>query len=213
MTGPSATETTETAEATETATTPDSEDQPMAAAAQRTDARRNRQRLLAAAQESFTEAGPEASLNEIARRAGVGPGTLYRHFPTRGALLAAVLDERVERLCATADRLLATEPADTALADWLHAFVAHARVNQGLGGALLMEAEGSLGTDCHRRIRNAATAVLSHARSHGTARPDLAADDLLRLALGVALATPQPEQADQSERLLGLVLDAVHRAA
>ncbi|MFI9331366.1 TetR/AcrR family transcriptional regulator [Kitasatospora sp. NPDC052868] len=181
----------------------------MAAAAQRTDARRNRERLLAAAQEAFTEAGPEASLNEIARRAGVGPGTLYRHFPTRGTLLAAVLDERVERLCTAADRLLATEPADAALADWLGAFVAHARVNQGLGSALLMEAEGSLGTDCHRRIREAATALLSSARNSGTARPDLTPDDLLQLALGVALATPHPGQGDQAERLLDLVLDAV----
>ncbi|MFF2659706.1 TetR/AcrR family transcriptional regulator [Kitasatospora sp. NPDC058032] len=179
---------------------------------QRTDARRNHERLLAAAQEAFAETGAEASLNDIARRAGVGPGTLYRHFPTRAALLAAVLEERVERLCARADELTATRPADQALAEWLRAFITHARTHHGLGGALLLEASDAPDADCHRRIEDAAAAVLTRAQRNGTARPDLAADDLLQLALGIALTTtaPEPDHEARADRLLALALDGVH---
>ncbi|WP_406196359.1 TetR/AcrR family transcriptional regulator [Kitasatospora sp. NBC_01560] len=179
--------------------------------AQRTDARRNRERLLAAAQQAFAEAGAEASLNDIARRAGVGPGTLYRHFPTRDALLAAVLQERVERLCARADELAAARTADRALAEWLGAFLAHTRTHQGLGGTLLLGVSDDLAADCHRLIRDAATALLTRAQRDGTARPDLTAADLLQLVLGIALTTTRPDQEDDSraERLLTLALDAV----
>ncbi|GAA2781399.1 helix-turn-helix domain-containing protein [Kitasatospora sp. CM 4170] len=179
--------------------------------ARRTDARRNRERLLAAAQEVFAETGAEASLNEIARRAGVGPGTLYRHFPTRAALLAAVLRERVERLCARAGELVTSRPADRALVEWLGAFLTHARTHQGLAGALLLEASDELGADCHRLIEDAAAEVLTHAQREGTARPDLTPGDLLQLALGVALTTTgaEPEDDARAERLLALVLDAV----
>ncbi|MFF1908049.1 TetR/AcrR family transcriptional regulator [Kitasatospora sp. NPDC058218] len=185
-------------------------------AARRTDARRNRELLLAAAHEAFGESGPEASLNDIARRAGVGPGTLYRHFPTRAALLAAVLQERVDRLCARAEELAASRPADRALAAWLRAFVAHARVNQGLGGALLLEAPDAPGTDdCHRRIENAAAAVLTRAQRDGSARPDISPDDLLRLTLGIAVTNTRrgPEDEARVERLLALVLDATRTPA
>ncbi|SEB73922.1 TetR/AcrR family transcriptional regulator [Streptomyces sp. TLI_105] len=177
---------------------------------QRTDARLNRERLVAAAREVFAEAGPGASLNEIARRAGVGPGTLYRHFPHRSALLTAVLADRVETLCAHAERLLASEDADDALEQWLRAFLTHARVNQGMGSALLMESAGELGFDCHRRILDVAAGLLARAQRHGTARADLAADDLLRLVIGIALSTAHSEQDGRPELLLDLVLDAVH---
>jgi len=176
----------------------------------RADARRNYERLVAAAHEVFAAAGPEASLNEIARRADVGPGTLYRHFPTRRALLTAVLKDRIEALCGRADELLTADSADGALADWLHAFLAHARTNQGLGGALMIEGPDELGFDCHQRILDAATGLLVNAQRTGTARPDLAPGDLLRLVVGIALATPHTED-DQPTRLLGLVLDTAMR--
>ncbi|MEU6164434.1 TetR/AcrR family transcriptional regulator [Streptomyces tanashiensis] len=178
----------------------------------RTDARLNRERLVTAAREVFAEAGPGASLNEIARRAGVGPGTLYRHFPHRSALLTAVLADRIETLCAHAERLLAAENADEALEQWLGAFLAHARVNQGMGSALLVESAGELGFDCHRRILDMAAGLLARAQQHGTARADLTADDLLPLVIGIALATAHDERAGQPELLLDLVLDAVHGA-
>ncbi|MFJ8129518.1 TetR/AcrR family transcriptional regulator [Streptomyces hydrogenans] len=176
----------------------------------RTDARLNRERLVAAAREVFAEAGPGASLNEIARRAGVGPGTLYRHFPDRSALLSAVLADRIERLGARAERLLVSEDADEALEQWLRAFLAHARVNQGMGSALLVEPAGASGPDCHRRILDMATGLLDRAQLHGTARPDLTADDLLHLVIGIALSTTQDDRPGRPEFLLDLTLDAVH---
>ncbi|MFD0418053.1 TetR/AcrR family transcriptional regulator [Streptomyces sp. NPDC127108] len=182
----------------------------------RADAVRNRERIVAAAREAFAEAGPEASLNEIARRAGVGPGTLYRHFSGRPELLAAVLKERIDTLCAHAQDLLTADSAGAALAEWLRAFLDHARVNQGLGGALMLEeleATGALGTDCHQRIRDAAGALLVRAQDSGDARRDLAAADLVQLVIGVALSTAHKQAStggdrEQPERLLGLVLDA-----
>ncbi|MEV7612482.1 TetR/AcrR family transcriptional regulator [Streptomyces sp. NPDC089799] len=181
-------------------------------APRRTDARLNRERLVAAAREVFAESGPGASLNEIARRAGVGPGTLYRHFPNRSALLTAVLGDRIETLGAHADRLLASEDADDALEEWLRAFLAHARVNQGMGSALLVESAGELGFDCHRRILDMADGLLVRAQRHGTARADLTADDLLQLVVGIALSTAHSDRIGQPELLLDLVLDAVHAA-
>ncbi|MGW7410946.1 TetR/AcrR family transcriptional regulator [Streptomyces sp. NPDC054863] len=214
----------------------------------RTDARLNRERLVTAAQEVFAEAGPEASLNEIARRAGVGPGTLYRNFPNRQALLAAVLQERVERLCALSDDLLGSESADDALEEWLYAFMEHARLNQGMGSALLLEedaairerdtaalrkgdaaaltegdpaldedaAPGPPGIDCHRMIQDATQALLARAQQQGTARADLSSDDLVPLVVGIALSTARSsarQNEDQPRRLLGFVLDAVHRSS
>ncbi|REK89385.1 TetR/AcrR family transcriptional regulator [Streptomyces inhibens] len=179
---------------------------------QRNDVRRNRERLIAAAQETFAEAGPEASLNEIARRAGVGSGTLYRHFPTRSALLAAVLSDRVRTLCGTAEKLRAAESADDALDAWLRAFLAHARTNQGLGGAAILEGADALDLDCHRLILEAAAGLLTRAQRQGTARADLTPEDLIQLVVGIALSTARNDDTEQSDRLLGLVLDAVHGA-
>ncbi|MFI0984080.1 TetR/AcrR family transcriptional regulator [Streptomyces exfoliatus] len=176
----------------------------------RTDARLNRERLTAVAREVFAEAGPGASLNAIARRAGVGPGTLYRHFPNRQALLTAVLKDRIETLCGQAETLAASHSADDALARWLRAFLAHARLNHGMGSALMVEEPGVPGLDCHRLILDAATGLLDRAQRHGTARPDLTADDLLQLVVGVALSTSHDEDTARPDRLLALILDATH---
>jgi AcrR family transcriptional regulator len=176
----------------------------------RTDARLNRERLIATAQEVFAEAGPEASLNEVARRAGVGPGTLYRHFPNRSALLTAVLRDRIETLCGLAETLLPSESADDALTQWLRAFLVHARVNHGLGGALMVEEPVALGLDCHRLILDAAADLLAQAQRRGTARADLTADDLVQLVVGIALSTARSHDAEQPDRLLTLVLDATY---
>ncbi|WP_234320831.1 TetR/AcrR family transcriptional regulator [Streptomyces sp. NRRL B-1381] len=169
----------------------------------------------------FAASGPEASLNEIARRAGVGPGTLYRHFPNRPALLSAVLGERIAALCARAEELSATEPPDAALAAWLHAFLVHARVNRGLVGAHLVDEQDGPGAegagdgpgDCHRLILEAASGLLTRAQTDGTARGDLAADDLVHLVIGIALSTTQSRDVEQPGRLLSLVLDAAYASA
>ncbi|MGW0788834.1 TetR/AcrR family transcriptional regulator [Streptomyces sp. NPDC002911] len=176
----------------------------------RTDARLNRERLVATAWEVFAEAGPGASLNEIARRAGVGPGTLYRHFPNRSALLTAVLRDRVETLCEQAEGLLTSDSADDALAQWLRAFLAHARANHGMGSALMVDEPGALGLNCHQLILDAAAGLLTRAQQLGTARVDLAADDLVQLVVGIALSTAHRSDRGQPERLLALMLDAIH---
>jgi AcrR family transcriptional regulator len=177
----------------------------------RAHARRNHARVVAAAREVFAEAGPEASLNEIARRAEVGPGTLYRHFPNRRALQIAVLRDRIEALCGRGDDLLASAPPDDALAEWLRAFLAHARSGHGLGGAVMTAEPDELGFDCHQRIRDTAARLLDNAQRSGTARDDLAPGDLLQLVVGVALATAHTDDADEPDRLLGLVLDSIPR--
>ncbi|WP_078856862.1 TetR/AcrR family transcriptional regulator [Streptomyces sp. NBRC 109706] len=184
-----------------------------AASRRRSDARRNRARILRAAGETFAADGPDASLNEIARRAGVGPGTLYRHFPGRTELLAAVLTDRIETLCRHAETLRDEPDADRALADWLSAFLDHARNQQGLGSALLLAETGGLGFDCHQRLRDAAGAVLTRAQRDGAARPDLTVDELLALVVGIALVTARDAEGGVRQpppaRLLALVLDAI----
>ncbi|MEU5955544.1 helix-turn-helix domain-containing protein [Streptomyces sp. NPDC047525] len=180
----------------------------------RADALRNRERIVAVARETYAEAGPEASLNEIARRADVGPGTLYRHFPNRAALLTAVLKDRIDALCGTAQELLAADSADDALDDWLRAFLAHARVNQGLGGALMieeLETPDALGFDCHQRIHDTAASLLTRAQTEGTAREDLLPGDMVQLVVGIALSTPHDApDPGRPGRLLTLALDAIH---
>ncbi|MFJ8647738.1 TetR/AcrR family transcriptional regulator [Streptomyces sp. NPDC093546] len=176
----------------------------------RTDALLNRERLVAAAHDVFTEAGPEASLNEIARRAGVGPGTLYRHFPNRQALLTAVLTDRIQALCEQAEKLRTADSADDALAQWLGAFLVHARANHGTGSALMVNESGAADLDCHRLILDAAAGLLARAQHHGTARADLTAGDLVQLVTGIALSTARDEDAGPARRMLALVLDAVH---
>ncbi|MFI0356870.1 TetR/AcrR family transcriptional regulator [Actinomadura sp. 9N407] len=177
----------------------------------RADALRNRERIVEVARETFAAEGPGASLNEIARRAGIGPGTLYRHFPTRAALQAAVLADRIERLSARAAELRDTAPPDEALTEWLRAFLAHASTDHGLAGRLIAEETADLGMDCHQAIRDAAAGLLDRAQRAGTARADVSAVDMIDLVVGVALATRGQDGADSGrpERLLGLVLDAL----
>ncbi|MFE7618264.1 TetR/AcrR family transcriptional regulator [Streptomyces sp. NPDC057496] len=184
-----------------------------ARSARRTDALLNRERLVAAAHEVFAADGPGASLNEIARRAGVGPGTLYRHFPNRQVLLTAVLRDRIGVLCARAEQLGASGGADEALEQWLEAFLSHARAHRGMGSVLLLDGPGEPEFDCHRPILEAAAGLLGRAQQQGSARADLTADDLVRLVVGIALSTAGDGDAGQARRLLSLALDAVHGRA
>jgi AcrR family transcriptional regulator len=182
-----------------------------AEAPRRADARRNRDHLLAVARAAFNEAGPDASMVEIARRAGVGQGTLYRHFPTRAALLRAVLADRIDTLCRQAAELSDTASADDALDAWLRLFLAHARLNQGLAGAFMVEGPEASVADCHQTIMNTAADLLGRAQQTGTARQGLDPDDLVQLVVGIALATAHADGGDQADRLLTLALGAVHR--
>src|SRR5262249_14146667 len=115
----------------------------------RADARRNVDRIIAAAGALIAEHGADASLEEVARRAGVGSATLHRHFPSRQALLEAVFKDRVETLCAKAEGLLCDPDPGEALFSWLRAVGAHAVANRGLGASLMRGGDPTLGSTCH----------------------------------------------------------------
>ncbi len=174
----------------------------------RADARRNRKRLVAAAAAAFTEHGAEASLDDIARRAGVGSGTLYRHFPTRQALLEAVYLDQVEALCAHAYELLATAPPGDALATWLRAVVDYATMKRGLSELMhSLDKESARFLWCRDALRAAGGALLARAQQAGAVRSDVTIVDLLRLIMAISKATePAPGGAD---RLLAVVLDGL----
>ena len=178
----------------------------------RADAQRNYARLLDAARAAFVERGADdVSLEEIARRAGVGIGTLYRHFPTRQALLEAVYRDQVETLSARAEELLRTESPEEALADWMRALVKFSSTKRSMTAALL----ATLGTDsellsaCVTVIRTAAEALLARAQQAGVVRPDADAGDLMRLVHAVNIATEKAPDAGQADRMLALILDGL----
>ncbi|MGN9842514.1 TetR/AcrR family transcriptional regulator [Nonomuraea sp. H19] len=171
----------------------------------RADARRNRDLLVAAAMAVVAEEGPDASLNEIARRAGVGPGTLYRHFPTRDELLAAVSEGRLTRLCARADELAEAMPPGEALVAWLRLLLAHAMTDRGLGARMMLTTSAA-GVDCWATIRAAAERLLVPAQQAGCVRADVEFADVVELTAGIAQVAPDPGRA---ERLLTLTLDGL----
>ncbi|MFD1938318.1 TetR/AcrR family transcriptional regulator [Nonomuraea mangrovi] len=175
----------------------------------RADARRNRDLLLAAAMDVIAEEGPNASLNEIARRAGVGPGTLYRHFPARDALLAAVFEGRLARLCTRAEEMAEALPPGEALIAWLRLLIAHAMTDHGLG-ARMMLTTSSAEADCSATLRDVADRLLGPAQREGSVRADLDFADLVELTAGIAQAAADPVRA---ERLLMLTLDGLRTAA
>ena len=178
----------------------------------RADARRNRELLMAAALEAFTERGADdTSLEEIARRAGVGIGTLYRHFPGRTALLEAVYTDQVAALCQRAGELLATESAGAALAAWVRELAEFSATKQNLTSALAADydKDAPVFSACRDDLLAAATALLTRAQQAGAVRPDVQPLDLLRLSHGVAAATARADDAEQAERLLSLMLNGV----
>ncbi|GLY68361.1 TetR/AcrR family transcriptional regulator [Amycolatopsis taiwanensis] len=178
---------------------------PSSSGRQRADARRNRDRLVAAASAVIAEAGAGASLEEIARRAGVGSATLHRHFPRRAELLEAVLRDRVRALRDRAEDLLAASSAGAALVGWLRDVVAHAATVRGLGPALTGY-ESDPGFSPHTTIREAAQKLLARAHREGSVESSVTVDDVLQLANGIALATESlPNPAQRADTLVALV--------
>jgi AcrR family transcriptional regulator len=177
----------------------------------RADAQRNRARLLGAARDAINDHGMDASMDDIARRAGVGPGTLYRHFPTREALLAAVYRDDVVNLAARADDLSEADPAD-ALAAWLQLQLDHTKLKIGMGAALkaILGADSETLTFCRDTLRAAVGRLLDRAKAAGAVRTDVEAADVMRLIHGVSVASESAP--DQATRLLGFVLDGLRPA-
>lgn len=175
----------------------------------RADASRNAERLLAAARELVGESGSEVALDEVARRAGVGNATLYRHFPTRGDLLVAVYADEVAALCRQgADLLGDASPAD-ALFAWLDAFVVHVATKRTLALAAT-ESPGArrsrLFDEWHESLRSAAAGLLRRAQAAGAVRPECTVTDLLAIGSGAALAGSDVAHA---RRLAGMVRSGV----
>lgn len=172
----------------------------------RADARRNHERLVAAARSAFTEHGTDAPLDDIARRAGVGPGTLYRHFPHREALIEAVYRDDIERLSARAFELAEKHPPGEALALWMREQVE--RTFERCGLAVTLKAAIDRGSEtfahCKSVMFGAAEAVLTPAQEAGLVRPDVEPRDLLLLAHGLAVSSQTAPES--TERLLSITL-------
>lgn len=176
----------------------------------RADALRNRDRILTAASAAVAAQGADASLEEIARTAGVGSATLHRHFPSRHALLEAVFTDRVDALCAKAADAHGTGDPGTGLVDWLLAVGAHAAANRGLGAALAHGADPAFGATCHAKILAAAAPLFDDAARAGAIRDDVAVTDVLTLVAAISTATEHdPDGPEAARRLLALALDGV----
>ncbi|KPI12907.1 regulatory protein TetR [Actinobacteria bacterium OK074] len=157
----------------------------------RADARRNYERLLKEAAVAFAEYGENASLDDIAKRAGVGSGTLYRHFPTRQALLEAVYVDNIDAIAARADEIATTLPPGEALVEWLVELTEatiRLRGLKALLGSAVTDGSSAVMTACGKSVRGAATRLVEAAQGEGTLRADVEPVEVLRLAHGVASA-------------------------
>jgi AcrR family transcriptional regulator len=173
----------------------------------RADARRNYQRLLAAAGTAFAERGADdVSLEEIARRAGVGIGTLYRHFPTRQALLEAVYRDQVDALEVLVAKLLQSDSPGTALAEWLAALMAFGKAKRSMTTAML---DSELLSSCKQMLHGATDELFARAQQAGAVRADVQGTDVMRLTHAVSLAADMGQDPGQADRMLALVLAGV----
>ena len=180
----------------------------------RKDAVRNQELLITAAAAAFSVDGADVPLEDIARRAGVGIGTLYRHFPTRDSLVEAVYRHEVDVLVERADQLLDTLPPDQALEAWMQLFVRHVATKRGMLSVLkpMLSSNASFFAETKGRANAAATKLLEAGVAAGTVRDDVDGGDLLRAVGGICMSTDQ-ERSDTSDRLVGLLFDGLRHGA
>ncbi len=174
----------------------------------RSDAQRNRERILEVAKGAFTRYGADASLDEIAKQAGVGAGTLYRHFPTRDALIEAVYHSEVEKLAAAAGKFAAAMPPMEALRAWMLLFVDYIAAKHIIAPALNSVAggpsrlyEGSRGL-----VQGAIEELVKRAKKSGDVRRDIEPFDLLRAVIGVSHVTSGPDWQQSAKRLVDILI-------
>lgn len=181
----------------------------------RADAQRNRDKLLAAAQSLFTEKGTDVPLEAVAREACVGVGTLYRHFPTRDALVEAVYLTELDRLHDGAAELLARYAPDEALARWMDLFVEYAATKRGLAGALrsIAASGGNPYLKSRAKILDALSTLLDAAAQAGAIRSDLDPEDVLLAAGGIWSLPDEAGWERRARTLLGLVMDGLRYRA
>ena len=177
----------------------------------RADAQRNRDRLLEAAVRAFSQDRPDVTLDAIAKDAGVGIGTLYRHFPTREALVEAAYRSELDRLCDAAADLLRDLPPDQALRAWMDRFVDYMTTKRGMADALraVIASGGNPYAHSRDRLISAITTLLSRAAAAGTVRSDVEPADVLTSLSGVSLAAGEPAQREQARRVLDLLMDGL----
>jgi AcrR family transcriptional regulator len=174
----------------------------------RADALRNRERILEEAKKAFTRAGGDISLEDVARQAGVGPGTLYRHFPTRDALLESVYRAEVEKLAEEERRLTDSMPALEALRSWMLLFVDYIATKKIIAPALNSIVGGStkLFESSGTQIKEAIQSLVARAIDSGDIRPDLDPLDLLRALVGVSNVASAPDWQQSARRLVDILL-------
>lgn len=177
----------------------------------RADAIRNRERVLEAAKAVFSEGGTETGLEAVARRAGVGIGTLYRHFPTRETLYEAVYRREVEQLTELARRLAATSPPLEGLRCWVQALLEFVATKKGMVAALALAAHKppDLMADMASRMQEAIEMLLDPAVQAGEVRRDISADDLLRAVIGLCYLHEGPGWQTRVMRLFEVFLDGL----
>lgn len=179
----------------------------------RADSIRNRERLLEAATEIFSHGGPQASLEAVARRAGVGIGTLYRHFPTREALFEAVYRHEVDLLGALAEELAKEGDTVEALKKWLHANVRLVATKKGMIEALQLVAHGSSDLKAYsfERMTNAIGLLLDRAVAAGEIRSDVPPEDLLRTLVGIFYSQGTTDWQPSALRLVDVFVDGLRK--
>ena len=176
----------------------------------RADALRNRDRVLEAAKMVFSAGGPEASLEAVARRAGVGIGTLYRHFPTREALFEAVYRREVQQLVDLAEQLTEAAPVE-ALRRWMHANVQFVATKKGMSAALALAAYGSSDLFAYTfdSLTRAVGTLLRRAVEAGEIRGDISPEDLLRVLVGLCYTQDKPGWQASVLRLVDVFIDGL----
>ena len=179
----------------------------------RADSARNRQSLIDAAKAAFADVGLNVSLEEIARRAGVGIGTLYRHFPTREAVVEAVYRREVEQLAEAAPLLLETSPAADALHKWMHLFIDYIATKRLIAPSLGAAAARTspLYATSAELITRAITTLVKRAVATGEVRRDIDPSDLLRAMVGVSYGNPDAGWQASARRLIDILMDGLRR--
>jgi len=182
--------------------------QTIAARKQRTDAQRNRERILEVAKQAFTRSGANASLDDIAKEAAVGAGTLYRHFPTRDALIEAVYRTEVEKLAAAEKKFSETLPPIEALRAWMLLFIDYIATKQIIGPALnsLVGGPSKLYEGSRSQVQGAIDSLVKRAIRSREIRRDLEPFDLLRALIGVSHVASGPDWQQSARRLVDILI-------
>jgi AcrR family transcriptional regulator len=180
----------------------------------RADAARNRNAVVRAAAEAFAADGPDVSLEEIARRAGVGIGTLYRHFSGRPALIEAVYQDRLSELCDAAPALLHRHEPIGALREWMWRVMEFSAAKRAMAEAFrrMIDHSGDPYYNTMQRMRQALDLLIDAGQTEGALRPDIDYEDVFWMLAGIGLAVNEPGQQHRVGRLIDLLIDALrHR--